>query len=1506
MREARPDGFNNPQCIIKCPLIYPTSHNTLFDRITSGRIVTGKIWTRRSQMAISSRKLLNNAVDEWMNRKNLKIQTIPFFPTWQAKLAYCIRGGLIIACATVFILLPGPVEVLNLRASTLIPVFALIATGRHFGDSIRIFVDSVISLILTCAISTPIIVVLDTLLKSQNPRIIAALFALGIVATIVFSADPTVISVRNQRSVVVLCTVLLLTWSLDAISPVALAPFHVGLSNMVGAVFGLIVTFIPLPFFPSAHTESRDQLLLAVRCLRIRVAALVLLFVRNSPNARIAKVNVKPDGQVSYTVGSKLHLFVSDDNDTIRKSKSVSISRPTSATVPQDSRPVLNQPEDIPDNMRTRPEASFTSNWSPSSHRSEQSRMFQRRNQLGSPVKGVTSDVNPKFNQNRPEQKQEGGPSLEDAIYLEDDHDSTNVPLLRADLEDLHTATMPILSQLQVAASNADWEFINLFHWFATQCGYHVTSHWALTHVRLKQWLRVIQMFQHLMGVLAGAERAAKAYSYQHHFLAYIRDPLCQLVHSVCDYLLLAVDVATSVHAPTPEKKLKVLAARREIEDNTTLFFNAYTLARKMTVYLAPIQIDQATVRVDRSVSQNSSEPSMTAMKMTPVMASIPMAVKTDPESESPPARRGILLRYSPTLRVGVPPPPLPSEMALPPSLFQYDSIGDNAETVMTISQQLESPTIATMSSITPRTIASESLDISRRGEEIGNNSNESDRQETNSHPHSPAPKADTQIPMFGTPPAHPNTVHGKSRSVVSHSDTGPGFPSPLDAISTQPSIRSRRGTISTQNWPDIDDMIDQKGGVTNLLPSRPLVNDYRNNPNRYLTRSMNNGSDIGIGSQMSFSHKDEGHGYVYSDETVESALWKRSAYDLFSENAFLFFILRVTKLTMSVDPFYIPPPPKHAWHEFNIIRLFLNNVKSYIVALCWKRTQPNLKMGIKTAVTMIIAAAISVYFRKELGPNTYFWSSVAIGFLAGTTDGGLLRASILRVAGTLLGSMTGYFIIIISHTRLSVVVPLISLFTAVMQFPRTNPVTGYWAFVAAFTACIVVLAVGPNTWDHTVVPDQVSTVAMNRIKQNVLGLACSVVVGTMIFPTSARTLVKKKVCHAMNTVSAMVKDSLHMFSAVASANEVPGSSGRGEVLLTTPITVESVHKSIQPLPTIESIMTQLPTLLDEASYEPTLTLPDFKPQLSRYNEFLTALASCTRAVRIIHQCTVALHRPQQVRDGSIVFGRDEHGIPPPQIPANFTHGIRGVSMFFVRLHGSWEDLSSAILETLRLTCVVFSGPRKKSFRNVSYAMLNRLFPCMAIGKTSATMSQALRELPYAIDRLIDALHDYVLTFEDVLQDTIQQNITQIVHSPSEKPKSDLGTIASLTALEELTRRSSSRVQTSNAIKEIETPIYPGHISIDMINTSKRTAPGRDGVGHIELRDDTIRKLSESVRRLRSPQLNAFRVLPISSVAAICFHTSGFALASLVDSVIVLARAARRITRADDEEWFMG
>lgn len=270
---------------------------------------------------------------------------------------------------------------------------------------------------------------------------------------------------------------------------------------------------------------------------------------------------------------------------------------------------------------------------------------------------------------------------------------------------------------------------------------------------------------------------------------------------------------------------------------------------------------------------------------------------------------------------------------------------------------------------------------------------------------------------------------------------------------------------------------------------------------------------------------------------------------------------------------------------------------------------------GMRISLSMICATALSVYFRDYFGANVHYWAPITVAFLT-AGDGAAFRNSSLRLKGTLIGSIIGYMIVTLASHSAAATGILVALWAGLMQYPRADPAGTYWSIVAAFTAAIVALDLGPSA-------ATAEELALGRIRQTLLGIACFLVASNVVLPTSARRIAKVNLSGILSNIRQGMNATFEEFETIL---QQKGGA---------PHESASTADPMESLQTVDAALAAMPELLLEASAEPDLWRRPFPHLASQYTEITMSLRRALRGVRLVHQCSLALATEMESRTQS-------------------------------------------------------------------------------------------------------------------------------------------------------------------------------------------------------------------------------------------------------------------------------
>eukprot|EP01062_Namystynia_karyoxenos_P040409 TRINITY_DN29473_c0_g1_i1.p1 TRINITY_DN29473_c0_g1~~TRINITY_DN29473_c0_g1_i1.p1 ORF type:complete len:1024 (+),score=144.37 TRINITY_DN29473_c0_g1_i1:175-3072(+) len=224
---------------------------------------------------------------------------------------------------------------------------------------------------------------------------------------------------------------------------------------------------------------------------------------------------------------------------------------------------------------------------------------------------------------------------------------------------------------------------------------------------------------------------------------------------------------------------------------------------------------------------------------------------------------------------------------------------------------------------------------------------------------------------------------------------------------------------------------------------------------------------------------------------------------------------------------------------------------------------QSRVKAAIKKTAALSIAASLYIFPRfRTLIPQA-FWVGVTVSFVFSDTVGSSTSTGMLRLSGTLLGSIYGmYAATLIGVSDVGFVASLVPWVAIVCLF-RGSPTHGYLAVCAAFTAPVIMV----GTMVH--LPDEgrdVGTYALHRIQTNTLGALLFMFVEVTLWPAKMRSTVRLQQVKVLAALREGITDALLAWAPFIEAERKSRKiSGRARAsTLQLPFTPRSAGSSQQ------------------------------------------------------------------------------------------------------------------------------------------------------------------------------------------------------------------------------------------------------------------------------------------------------------------------------------------------------
>jgi uncharacterized membrane protein YgaE (UPF0421/DUF939 family) len=165
------------------------------------------------------------------------------------------------------------------------------------------------------------------------------------------------------------------------------------------------------------------------------------------------------------------------------------------------------------------------------------------------------------------------------------------------------------------------------------------------------------------------------------------------------------------------------------------------------------------------------------------------------------------------------------------------------------------------------------------------------------------------------------------------------------------------------------------------------------------------------------------------------------------------------------------------------------------------------LMRSIKTSLSVLVSATVVFSLRDRLQAYGWvYWAPMTTALVSESSEGSTIRISFQRLMAVLLGSTYAYVIVLIAQDHLPVGI-CICLFVGLMGYLKTDPRKDYFASVCAQSASIITFLSnqgGKMTASNNAV--------LARTSLTFVGIFVHVIISNLIFPVTARALIKKRV----------------------------------------------------------------------------------------------------------------------------------------------------------------------------------------------------------------------------------------------------------------------------------------------------------------------------------------------------------------------------------------------------------
>jgi len=212
----------------------------------------------------------------------------------------------------------------------------------------------------------------------------------------------------------------------------------------------------------------------------------------------------------------------------------------------------------------------------------------------------------------------------------------------------------------------------------------------------------------------------------------------------------------------------------------------------------------------------------------------------------------------------------------------------------------------------------------------------------------------------------------------------------------------------------------------------------------------------------------------------------------------------------------------------------------------CCRRTPswPRARRSVKVSAAITIATVLA--FLPATGSagsgsldrlEWSVWTPLTVAFVFMSASGQSVRQVVLRLGGTVAGSIFALLLVIASRGDRTAVVLGLGAWSALVANARASPRTAYAGAVAAFTAAIVAMA------GFGAGGEGITSVAVSRMLQNCVGAGIYLVVSNVVWPHHGSVASLRAVADALTAVGEASRVVLRRFAGALA----PGSGRRAE-----------------------------------------------------------------------------------------------------------------------------------------------------------------------------------------------------------------------------------------------------------------------------------------------------------------------------------------------------------------------
>lgn len=167
---------------------------------------------------------------------------------------------------------------------------------------------------------------------------------------------------------------------------------------------------------------------------------------------------------------------------------------------------------------------------------------------------------------------------------------------------------------------------------------------------------------------------------------------------------------------------------------------------------------------------------------------------------------------------------------------------------------------------------------------------------------------------------------------------------------------------------------------------------------------------------------------------------------------------------------------------------------------------------SIKTSLSVLVSFVVVYSMRERLQAYGWvYWAPMTTALVSESSEGSTLRISFQRLMAVLLGSTYAYVVVRVTQDHLAVGICICS-FVGLMGYLKTDPRKEYFASVCAQSASIITFLSNQGGKMNAS-----NDAVLARTSLTFLGIFIHVFISNLIFPITARALIKKKVWFIFN-----------------------------------------------------------------------------------------------------------------------------------------------------------------------------------------------------------------------------------------------------------------------------------------------------------------------------------------------------------------------------------------------------